>query len=448
MSRRNFTLLLCALFVAVLCHDRAGMSPHPRYVAEAYDRIDYWALERPSRQELVDGAMRGMVGVLNQRGDAHSQYIAPRQAQPFIDEMRQEFGGIGVRIRLVGDPARLMLVGIPEPDSPAARAGVRPNDHVLAIDGHQVEGMDMNEVIDLMRGKVDELLVLRVRRQGEESPVDLRMERAVIHVASVIGDRRQSDGQWRFLLEEEPRVALVRLINFGNKTVEEVRDTLNQLDQQGMQALVLDVRENAGGALDAAVGVSDLFLPDGAPIVETRGRRQVVEDSYDATPDGLVSQAPVVVLVNQNTASASEIVAAALQDNQRAKVGGQRSFGKGTVQRIIPIESGNSYLKLTTSSYWRPSGKNIHRLSDNTDQDEWGVSPDAEFEIKLEPDQYKIWRRWRETRDLTVIDADSGEVLSLPILTDDPQEQPPHDYEDQALLRAVEHLQTVLDAGA
>ncbi|TWT78286.1 Carboxy-terminal processing protease CtpB precursor [Posidoniimonas polymericola] len=452
MSRRNLSLLLCVLAASLLCRMRGGTSPQSGYVAQAYTTINDWSLEPPSRRALINGAMRGMVAVLNEQGDAHSQYIGPRRAQPFMDEMRQEFGGIGVRIRMTGDPARLLLVGIPEPGSPAALAGVKPNDHVVQIDTHPTAGLGMQEVIELMRGPVGEPIVLRVLHDGETEPVDLPMVRDTISVASVFGDRRLSDGSWQFRLDEDPRVAHVRLTNFGSKTVSELTATLEGLTTLGVEALVLDVRENPGGALDAAIGVSDLFLPEGAPIVETRGRRGVVEESYEASGDGPYLAMPVVVLVNGDSASASEIVAACLQDDGRAMVGGQRSYGKGTVQRLFPLESGTSYLKLTTSSYWRPSGVNIHRLSDAPEADPWGVSPDPELAVSMTDDEHLDFLRWRERRDLIVFDADTGEVLSTPQIEHRDAEgqavEVDPGYEDAALLRAVEYLQSQLDAGA
>jgi carboxyl-terminal processing protease len=417
-------------------------------VAEAYETINAQSLERPPRQELVDGAMRGMMGVLNNRGDIHSVYIDPRRAAPFMDEMRQEFGGIGVHIRLLGDPSRLVLVGMPEPGSPAALAGIRANDQVLDIDGVPVDGMKQEEIIDRMRGGLGEAIVLTIRHEGEPESQEVRLVRDTINLSSVVGDRRYSDGSWRFLLDEDPRIAYVRLTSFGAKTVEELAETLLQVEALGARALVLDVRDNPGGALDAGVGVSELFLPKGAPIVEIRGRDGVVEDSYAASADGAFLDIPMVVLINENSASASEIVAAALQDHGRALVAGERTFGKGTVQGLFPVESGKSYLKLTTSSYWRPSGKNIHRLSDASPDQQWGVSPDPLLAVELGEDQSMLQMLWRNSRDLTVFDPKSGERVSRPEPLSSEQEVELDGYEDRTLLRAVEHLQAQLDAGA
>lgn len=446
MPRKNLTLLLLVACTAMVCRARVGPSPHPRFVAEAYARIDQDALEPPSRQELLDGAMRGMVGVLHRRGDLHSQYIPPRNAQPFLDEMRQEFGGIGVRIRMTGDPPRLLLVGMPEPDSPAAHAGVLPNDQVLQIDGEDVAEMKLEEIVERMRGRRGDVLTLTVLHAGSESPVELRMERDVINVPSVIGDTRHEDGSWSYRLAVDPRIGYVRIINFGNKTVDELDAVLRRLLDQGVQALVLDVRDNAGGALDAAIGVCDLFLKEGAPIVEIRGRRGAVKASYQATDYGPQQQPPMVVLVNENSASASEIVAAALKDDGRAAVAGERSFGKGTVQEVVPVEAGASFLKLTTSTYWRPSGSDIHRRTEATEADPWGVRPDAELALPLDKPDRETWRQWRALRDLTVFDSQTGEVASRPAI-EEPTEIPA-DYEDRVLLRAVEHLQSRLDPGA
>lgn len=448
MSGRNLILMFLVMAACAMCRWRTGASPNSRYVADAYREIEDAALNPPPHRELVSGAMRGMMSVLQERGDPHSRYISRVQAEPFMQEMEQEFGGIGVRIRLLGEPPKLYLVGIPEPASPAHRAGVRPNDHVLRIDGEPVDGMNLQEIVDRMRGHVGEPIELTVLHQGDESPVELRMTRDIINVASVIGDRRADNGDWQFLLEEDPRIAYVRLMNFGNKTERELRSLLRSLGSSSAEALVLDLRENAGGALDAAVGVSDLFLPAEAPIVETRGRRQVVEEAYESTGEGFVLTPPVVVLVNRNSASASEIVAACLQDNRRASVGGERSFGKGTVQRIIPMEAGRSYLKLTTSSYWRPSGKDINRGPKATESDQWGVSPDAELRVDQSDAEHEQFLKWRAARDLTVFDAETGEMLAPPpaeLLEEEPKVD---DYTDRALLKAVEHLQMQLDAGA
>ncbi len=396
----------------------------------------------------MDGAMRGMMGVLNNRGDVHSLYFNPRRAAPYLDEMRQEFGGIGVRIRLLGEPPRLVLVGMPEPQSPAALAGIRANDQVLQIDGVPVDGMKQEEIIDRMRGGLGEPIVLTIRHEGEQESKEVRLVRDTINVASVVGDRRLSDGSWRFLWDEDPRIAYVRLRTFGNKTVSELEQTLEEVETQGARALVLDLRDNPGGALDAGVGVSELFLQQGAAIVEIRGRDGVIEDSYAASADGPFLDLPMVVLINGNSASASEIVAAALRDNGRALVAGQRSYGKGTVQGIFPVEAGKSFLKLTTSSYWRPSGKNIHRLSDAPPDQEWGVSPDPLLAVPLDEQQGNLQLLWRSSRDLTVFDAESGEQLSRPEPETSDQEVELDGHADRTLGRAVEHLQSLLDNGA
>lgn len=457
MSRLNLSILLIAVAISAACHARTGGAPHARFVAEAYQAIDEWALERPARRDLVKGALEGMVGVLNRAGDEHSEYYGPRDARVVLDELRGQFGGIGVRFHLMGEPSELILVGMPEPGSPAEAGGIQPNDRVLSIDGEPTTGMSQEEVIDRMRGPVGEPLVLSVLHEGEQEPVSIKLIRAQINVPSIIGDTRLSDGRWRFLLEDDPRIAYLRVVSFGAKTARELRDRLAEAKERGAEAFVLDVRDNEGGALDAAVNVCDLFLPQGELIVSTRGRDRKVEDAYYATGRGDFTESPMAVLINQDTASASEIVAACLQDHDRAVVVGQRSFGKGTVQHMIPIEAGQSYLKLTTADYWRPSNHNIHRRPDSPQDAEWGVKPNQGFEVELSLEQRQAFLEARNRRDMTVLDPETLEVVSRPATSlngddddgdgdanSDPA-PPSDDFQDRALQRAARYLQSLLD---
>lgn len=503
MSRRNLLLLLASIAISMLCYARNGQDPHGRFIAEAYRAIDQYSLENPDDDRLVEGALRGMVQVLRERGDEHSQYISREAASPFRDDMRQEFGGVGVRIRLLGDPPLLTVVGPPEPGTPAAYGGVQPGDQILEIDGQNTVGLTMRDVLKAMRGPAGKAVTLTVKHQSSGPDIgqveQLRLVREIIVVPSVMGDRRFVDGSWDFLLEEDPRIAYVRISTFGAKTAEEFRDTMATLHAEGVQAMVLDLRENAGGALDAAIDICDLFLPADAAIVETRGRDGSVIDAYKATGYGPYVNLPLAVLVNKNSASASEIVAACLQDHQRAIVLGERSFGKGTVQRLLPLEAGRSLLKLTSASYWRPSGANIHRLADTPEDEAWGVRPDPGLEVKLDDETYLHYLRWRAARDLIAVDAmptaeqtqedrktpkrkaveveseaesevdlenDAAQIpnpsdLELPKEPQDSQlEQSdgenteadplafPADFEDAILRRAIENLQMSIDASA
>lgn len=400
MPQRNLVILLVAIAAAYACYVRGEQNPFARYVSRSFDAIEANSLQRVPNEELFDRALEAMVGVLNQHGDQHSQFISSADADPFQAEMKQEFGGIGVRIRLLGNPPELLVVGSPDPGTPAARAGIRANDRVLAINDTPTTGLDMNQVLHLMRGKPGEPLNLLIRHDDAQHPEAKQLVREVISVDSILGDRRNAEGGWDYRLAADPRIAQVRVTTFGNKTADELERVLTQLTTEGVEAVVLDLRDDAGGSLDAAVAICDMFLPAGKKIVEIRGRDDVVEERYLSTGRGEFAQLPLAVIINAGSASASEIVAACLQDNGRAAVFGQRSFGKGTVQKLIPIESGRSLLKLTSARYVRPSGKNIHRMADAKDTDDWGVSPNDGRDVSLAPGEYDAFVEYRSLRDL------------------------------------------------
>jgi carboxyl-terminal processing protease len=234
--------------------------------------------------------------------------------------------------------------------------------------------------------------------EGSEEPETISITRAIIEIPSVLGDHRKPDGHWDFMLDKDKKIGYVRVTGFMQNTVDELKTALAQLKDEGAKGLILDLRDDPGGLLSAAVEVSDLFLDKGE-IVSTKGRNTLPR-SFSAQKDGLYEDIPMVVLVNQNSASASEIVSAALQDHKRAAIVGQRSYGKGSVQNILELEDGNSVLKLTVASYYRPSGENIHRFKNARNSDKWGVSPDKGLEVKLTTREFMTWYLARRTRDM------------------------------------------------
>ncbi len=400
MPQRNLLILLVSLAVSYACFVRGEQNPYARFVARGLSEIETDSLARVPSEELFDRALEAMVDVLHQRGDQHSQFIPSDDADPYQAEMRQQFGGIGVRIRLLGEPPELVVVGAPDPNTPAARADVRANDRILAVDDKPVAGLNLSEVLHLMRGQPGEPVRLLIRHADAEHPEVKQLVREVITIDSVLGDRRTAEGSWEYRLEADPRIAQVRVTSFGNKTAEELDRVLTRLVGQGVEAVVLDLRDDSGGALDAAVAICDMFLPAGKVIVEIRGRDGVLVDRFVSTGRGKFSALPLAVLVNQNSASASEIVAACLQDHGRAVVVGSRSYGKGTVQQLIPIEAGRSLLKLTTANYRRPNGKNIHRTPTAKENDDWGVIPNPGRAVPLDDKEYESYVKYRGERDL------------------------------------------------
>jgi carboxyl-terminal processing protease len=356
-------------------------------------------LDKGKMRELVENMINGGL----ERLDQHSSFINAEEYKQFQRQSRGKFGGVGIKIGL--DRAGQLFVESPMVGTPAYEAGILAGDVIIKIDGKSTENMPLKKAVELIQGDPGQKVVLTVYHEGTKKPVDVPIVRAEIRVDSVLGDRRDPEDlkKWDFTIDKVHRIAYIRVTAFTETTVEELTRVVDQLQKEGARGLVLDLRNNPGGLLRAAVETSSLFLPEGKRIVSTKGRNHK-EEVYDsrASRSGVPPQVsyPIAILLNRYSASASEIVAAALQDHARAVVVGERSYGKGSVQNIIPMEGGASALKLTTASYWRPNGKNIHRFPDSKEEDEWGVRPNEGYEVKL-PDEERIdYFKWRRERDI------------------------------------------------
>ena len=273
----------------------------------------------------------------------------------------------------------------------------------MEIDGTSTEGMGPDKAVDVLTGRPGTDVKLSVLHEGTEQAETVAITRAFIEVPSVLGDHRKPDDQWDFMLDKDKKIGYVRVTGFIQNTADELRKALDQLREEGVKGLILDLRDNPGGLLSAAVEISDMFMDNAGKfdgkIVSTEGRNTIPKE-YRAQKDSPYEDLPMIVLINQNSASASEIVSAALEDNNRATVIGQRSYGKGSVQNILELEDGSSVLKLTVASYHRPNGDNIHRFKDSKTTDKWGVSPSPGMEVKLSPSEYVRWFVGRRERDL------------------------------------------------
>ena len=301
-------------------------------------RADY--VEEVSDQELIESAINGMLISL----DPHSSYLDRDSFEDMQVQTKGEFGGLGIEVTM---DSRLVKVVTPIDDTPAFKAGVKADDYVTHLDGESVLGLTLSEAVDRMRGLVGTDIVLTIRREGEEQALEIRITRAIIKVQSV-----------RSRIEDN--AAYIRIIKFDEQTEiglkREMREIKDELGDS-LSGVIIDLRNNPGGLLDQAVVVSDAFL-DRGEIVSTRGRRADSVQRFNARPGDLADGLPVVVLINGGSASASEIVAGALQDHRRAIVIGTLSFGKGSVQTIIPL-AGHSAIRLTTARYYTPSGHSI-----------------------------------------------------------------------------------------
>ncbi len=395
MPMRNLTVIILAAAAALLCYQKSVHSRFASTLADTLQIISGSYVREVNSRELFEGAMDGMVGSLDQ----YSDYITPAEIEEFREGLDQEFGGIGIIVEMHPETRRMTVMS-PLVGTPAWEKGLRAGDAILAVDGEPTEEMDLRDAVKKMRGPKGTEVTLTLLHPGEQKTQDVTLRRAIINVESVMGDTRLPDGSWRFLLEEEPRFAYIRVTTFGQHTADEFAAAISDASQP-YDGLILDLRGNAGGLLTAAVDMCDRFLDSGV-IVTTRGRGGVVREEFTARPGTTLvpKHVPVVVLINRYSASASEIVAACLQDHGRAVVIGGRSWGKGTVQNVIPLEGGRSLLKLTTASYWRPSGADIHRHKGATEADAWGVHPNEGFEEVLTDAQYEAVLINRRRRDV------------------------------------------------
>jgi carboxyl-terminal processing protease len=391
MPRRNFWLMTTLLVVCLACHVRANR--YGQIFSYAIDQVFRRSLEPITERKLLEG---GLTGMMEELDDQHSVYIRPKVVEKLRQTLDPKFAGVGVEIVL--DPATKQLtVASPLFGAPAYEAGVRTRDKILRIDGRSTQGLSLEDASDLMRGKSGTAVVLTVQHEGESQPVEIRIVRADIRVSTVLGDTRNADGSWNYFLEGHDRIGYVPIPAFAEQTGEELQRVLDRLLTEKMRGLVLDLRDDPGGVLQVAVRICDLFIRSGV-IVTTRARDGVVRQSFEAADEGTLPDFPMAVLVNNYSASASEIVAACLQDHGRAVIVGQRTFGKGTVQEIVDLPGDEGAVKVTTASYWRPSEKNINRGKDARESDEWGVTPNPGYEVKLEGDQLASLVRWRHER--------------------------------------------------
>ena len=342
--------------------------------ADTLDQVERNYVKDISRRELMEAAIQGVLGKL----DPYSNYISPDEIGRFKSTVESQFGGIGIQIGVEDGQLKVIspLVG-----TPAYRAGLEAGDMILEIDGKSTEGISIDQAVKQLKGEAGTKVTLTVQQPGAAKRETVTITREWVHIETVMGDRRKGDDAWDFMLDHDKHIGYIRISAFSRDTAQDLKKALVELQKEGMKGLIVDLRFNPGGLLTSAIEVSDLFVSDGR-IVSTKGRN-TAERTWDAEKEGTFEGFPMVVLVNHYSASASEIVSACLQDHKRAVVIGERTWGKGSVQNVIELEGGKSALKLTTASYIRPSGKNIHRFPDSKEGDEWGVMPDAGFELAL-----------------------------------------------------------------
>ena len=452
MSRRNLAWLLsiCAVFGLGLAvshsapaHDKEYELVHLVVDVLTQVRKNYVTDIDPDRErKLVEDMINGGL----ERLDPHSAYINPKDYKQFDKISKGTFGGIGVQLGYDRQNRGQLTVISPMVGTPAYEKGVLAGDVILKIDGKSTENMRISDAVDIIQGEPGKSITLTVVHEGSKEPIDVEITRAEIKVQSVMGDRRLQEDpkQWDLFIDHSNKIGYIRLTNFSETAAKEMEEAVEKLEGDGVRGLVIDLRNNPGGLLTAAVEISDLFLDQGA-IVTIKGRNDR-EKTYEAKATGThllpKEKFPIAVLINKYSASASEILSAALQDNDRAVIIGERSYGKGSVQNIIRINEGDrgmSALKLTTASYWRPSGKNIHRFPDSKETDEWGVKPDPGYEITMKDEERLEYMIDRNHRDVVRgKDAPATKPKEDKNKEKDKDKKP---FEDRVLKKAMEYMQ-------
>ena len=378
MQKASLVLLGAAAGVAV-----SLVTTHPRLVLEGataqaapaadtyrqlglfrdvFERVRADYVEKPDDGKLIESAINGMLAGL----DPHSSYMDPKSMREMQVQTRGEFGGLGIEVTM---EEGLVKVVAPIDDTPAAKAGIMANDIITHSDDKQVQGLTLDQAVEKMRGPANTKTKLKIVRKGQDKPIEVSITRKIIHVSSVRGRLEGDD------------IGFIRVTQFSEQTSDTLKKAIADLSTQSgnkLRGFIVDLRNNPGGLLDQAISVSDAFLEKGE-IVSTRGRVASESQRFNAHAGDLTKGKPVIVLINGGSASASEIVAGALQDHKRATVVGTRSFGKGSVQAIIPLGSGNGALRLTTARYFTPSGRSIQAK---------GISPDIEV-LQDVPDDLK-----------------------------------------------------------
>ena len=327
---------------------------------EVLERVRSDYVEKPDDDKLIEAAINGMLMAL----DPHSSYLNPNQFRDMQVQTQGEFGGLGLEVTMENG---LIKVVSPIEDTPAARAGLQSGDLIIALDKEQIQGLTLQDAVDKMRGPVHAPITLTIVRKGVDDPFEVKMIRDVIHIKPV-----------KYNTEDD--VGYIHITSFNEQTTVDLQKAVEDLKKEigpKLKGYIIDLRNDPGGLLDQAISVSDAFLDEGA-IVITKGRNLEETQRADARPGDITDGKKLVVLINGGSASASEIVAGALQDHHRATIVGTRSFGKGSVQTIIPLGS-NGALRLTTARYYTPSGRSIQAK---------GIEPDVSVEEEL-PDDLK-----------------------------------------------------------
>lgn len=375
-------LLVPALAGAFIVQDRSAREGGKLF-GQVLDLVNARFVDSVNAADLYEKAARGLVTQLQ---DPYSELMSPRQLTQFNTSTAGRYGGIGMRIE--EQPGKGVTIVTIFPNTPAEKAGIREGDVIVGIDTLGVRGWNSRRVADSLTGTPGTKVNVTFARPGVPDPIKATFTRALIRVPAV-----------PYAIMFDGKVGYIPLQGFNETSTSELARSVASLQSQGAKGLILDLRGNPGGFLDQSLSISNLFLKEGQEIASVRGRN-VEPQTYFAREKPIAPNLPLVILTDQYSASASEIVAGALQDHDRAVIVGERSYGKGSVQNVFSMESQTTALKLTTQSYWRPSGRNIHRFPDSKESDDWGVRPNSGFEITQSDSERIAFLNSRRRRDI------------------------------------------------
>jgi len=417
--RNSFKIIWIVIFIFSLnpcyLHAQKEEKPDPDIFYQDFEEfisiikeIQNKYVDEVGLRTLLVNAYKGMLAGL----DPYSQFIDSKNLEELKIETEGEFDGLGIEVIIKDGFLRVLT---PIVDSPAFHAGVYIGDVIIKIDGKSTKNISIREAIEMLRGKTHTEVTITVVHEGESEPVDITIERAKIHLNSIRGTR---------IVDEEGKIGYIAVTSFQDNTVDDLDAAVKELEKQGMESLILDLRFNPGGLLNIAVGMADKFIKKGL-IVSTKGRHKSQLHEYKAHRSKTYKNFPLIILVNNGSASASEIVAGAVKDHKRGLLLGTKTFGKGSVQSLIPIKNKNSALKLTTAKYYTPSGTMIHGV---------GIEPDIKVDLTRE--EVRGLHRHLARVNAADIRTKNGEE---PLETNDDKEK----FVDVQLSRAIDVLKGI-----
>ncbi|MDO5580017.1 MAG: S41 family peptidase [Planctomycetia bacterium] len=408
MPKRHCILFFFVFFLSLFLASRSAL--HERVFLYVLHQIESEALEPVKKDELLAGAFVGMVQTAPDY--PYTSWLPLKEKIEYEGELQGKIGGIGI-FHLRKELPSGEFSFIPLPATPASKAGLQYGDRIVKVDNTDVSKYPIMEILGLLRGDQGTSVSLSIRRPGSKELKNIKIVRDTIQQEIICGDYRNPDGSWNFTLEDDPSIGYIKITQFADLTVPLFDLAVNSIVKKEAKGIILDFRGNPGGFLPAAAGICDYFLPAGSKIVTTRRRDGSVKREFFASAKKKVDL-PLVVLIDEGSASASEIVSACLQDYKRAAIVGSRSYGKGTVQELFPLPCGMGLLRLTDASFWRPSGVPLHRFHNSKDSDPWGVHPDPNNEIPLSEFQSIVLRWIQDLRGS--LDADQAKLAIANVL--------------------------------